>query len=143
MLIEQISVFVENKPGRLAEITDVLHKNNVDIRAMSIADTRDFGILRLIVSKPALAESALKEAGYTVSLTKVVAIGVEDRPGGLASAMKALYENGISVEYMYAFVSRVKDCAFVILRVEDNDRAIDALTAAGLTDLQSCDVYDM
>lgn len=143
MLIEQISIFVENKPGRLAEITEVLHKNAIDIRAMSIADTRDFGILRLIVNKPTLAEAALKEAGYTVSLTKVIAIGVADEPGGLASAMKVLFENGISVEYMYAFISQVKGTAYVIMRVEDNEKAMTALKAGGLTVLLDSDVYDM
>lgn len=131
MTIKQISTFVENKPGRLAEITAILKQKNIDIRALSIADTTDFGILRLIVDDPDRAEKALKEAGFTVSLTKVIAIGVEDKPGGLADALAALNEAGIAVEYMYAFLSREASTAFVILRVADNDHAIQVLSKAG------------
>lgn len=143
MLIEQISVFVENKLGRLAEITDVLYKEGIDIRALSIADTRDFGILRLIVNNPAAAERALKADGATVSLTKVIGIGIPDEPGGLAHVMQALNSNKISVEYMYAFLSKTDDIAYVILRVEDNERAIEVLQEKGIKVLQKDEVYDM
>lgn len=143
MLIEQISIFMENKPGRLADVTELLAKSGVDIRAMSIADTRDFGILRLIVNKPALAEEVLKREGYTFSPTKVIAIGLDDQPGGLAGVLRLLYDNGISVEYMYAFVSRVEGKAYVILRVQDNDRAIAAVEKAGLTFLTDEALYGM
>lgn len=106
MFIKQLSVFVENKSGRLAEITAVLAGAGIDIRALSIADTTNFGILRIIVDKPFEAETALKEAGLTVSLTSVLAIGIPDEPGGFAAAMKALAAAGVGVEYMYAFISR-------------------------------------
>lgn len=127
MIIKQISVFVENKRGRLAEITKVLEKNNIDIRALSIADTKDFGILRLIVNDPDQTEKILKAEGFTVSLTKVIAIGIDDKPGGLASAMSVLDTHQISVEYMYAFISRTQETAYVILRVEDNEKALAIL----------------
>lgn len=143
MFIKQISVFVENKAGRLAEITGLLERNNIDIRALSIADTRDFGILRLIVNDPDTAEKVLKDAGFTVSLTQVIAIGVNDEPGGLASAMKTLYENKISVEYMYAFISRTDKTAFVILRVEDNEKAIEVLEKFHIKVLTSEDLYTL
>ena len=106
MSVKQISIFVENQPGRLAEITGILGNNHVDIRAMSIADTTDFGILRIVVDNPKKAYEALKEANFTVSLTDVIAIGIEDQPGGLAKAMQVLEADEISVEYMYAFISR-------------------------------------
>lgn len=129
MIINQISVFVENKRGRLAEITKVLENSKVDIRALSIADTRDFGILRLIVADSEKAITALKTEGFTVSITKVIGIGIDDHPGGLSKAMEVLNENEIGVEYMYAFISRNKDTAYVILRVEDNQKAIEVLQA--------------
>lgn len=143
MLIEQLSIFVENKQGRLAEITKLLEENNIDIRALSIADTRDFGIMRLIVNNPTKAEAIFKEAGCTVSLTNVIAIGVEDKPGGLAKAMEVLYQNKISVEYMYAFISKTDDTAFVILRVEDNESALKALDKNNIRILKSSEIYEM
>ena len=127
MTVNQLSVFVENKPGRLSEITSILQQNSVDIRALSVADTTHFGILRLIVDKPTEAHAALKDAGFTVSLTKVIAIGVSDRPGGLAEAMVALSDGNISVEYMYAFISREEKTAYVILRVDDIEKAIEVI----------------
>ena len=127
MFIDQLSVFLENKPGRLAEITGVLKKNSVDIRAVTIADTTQFGILRIIVDQPKKAEAALKEQGFTVSLTKVIAIGIDDTPGGLHSAMLALDEAGVSVDYLYAFISRSEPMASVILRVSNPEKAEEAL----------------
>ena len=140
MTVNQLSVFVENKQGRLSEITSILQQNQVDIRALSIADTTHFGILRLIVDKPAQAETALKEAGFTVSLTPVIAIGVADRPGGLAEALALLRDGGISVDYMYAFVSRKKDSAFVILRVDDNGKAVELMKNGGFSVLQESEI---
>lgn len=137
MIMKQLSVFVENKRGRLAEITEVLAKNNIDIRALSIADTKDFGILRLIVDNPDYAVEVLKADGFTVAITKVIGIGIEDRPGGLAKAMSVLLDAQISVEYMYAFISRSEKTAYVILRVEDNEKAIDVLQKNGFSVMQS------
>ena len=143
MLIKQISIFVENKPGRLSGITTLLKEQDIDIRALSLADTSDFGILRLIVNKPDKAIEALKGADCTVSLTNVIAVCISDKPGGLADAMNALYSYNISVEYMYAFISKSVDQAYVIFRVDNNDRAIEALEEKNFTILSSEQVYDM
>ena len=105
MIIKQISIFVENKAGRLAEITEAIAAAGIDIRALSIADTTDFGILRLIVDKPEAAALALKEAGLTVSITNVIAVGIDDTPGAFSVPMRVLADAGIDVEYMYAFIS--------------------------------------
>ena len=143
MSIKQLSVFVENKAGRLAEITAILAQAGIDIRALSVADTTNFGILRLIVNKPMEAEKALKEAGLTVSLTSVLAIGIPDEPGGFAAAMRALADASIDIEYMYAFISRDEGRACVILRVEDNAAAVAALEKNGIQLLGEDKVYSM
>lgn len=136
MYIKQLSVFVENKDGRLAEITTIIANAGIDIRALSIADTTDFGILRLVVDKPYDAEKALKDAGLTVSLTDVIAVGIPDRPGGFAETITAVADKEVGVEYMYAFISRQHDRAYLIMRVADNEKAISALNAHG------CDILD-
>ncbi len=141
MLVKQISVFLENKSGRLADVTRTLADNNINICAMSIADTTDFGILRLIVNKPEDAESALSEQQFTVSCTSVIAIGVEDKPGGLARALEIIQDNGISIEYMYAFVGKTGNEAFVILRVENPEMAIETLLKYGIKILPSDKIY--
>ena len=143
MQIKQLSIFVENKAGRLAEITAVLAESNVDIRAISIADTSDFGILRLIVDHPDEAVEALKKAGMTVSLTSVIAIGIHDRPGEFAKAMRILADEHIAIEYMYAFISRDKGKAFVILRVDDDQRAVSVLQDSGITILTAEEIHGM
>ena len=143
MKIQQLSIFVENKSGRLAEITEALAQSDIDIRAMSVADTSDFGILRLIVDKPEEAVVAFREAGMTVSLTSVIAIGVHDKPGEFAKAVRLLADNDIDVEYIYAFISREKGKAFVILRVTDEDRAIDLLSKSGFTLLTAEEIHGM
>lgn len=142
-MIKQISIFVENKPGRLKAMTNILKDNAIDIRALSIADTKDFGILRLIVNDPEKACSALKNADCTVTITDVLAVGVNDCPGGLAAVMDTLYENHISVEYMYAFVSKSENIAYVILRVADNEYAANVLKSAEIKLLTSQEIYDM
>lgn len=143
MLIKQISVFLENKSGRLAEVTKVLGQNNIDISALSIADTTDFGILRLIVNNPDMAEKVLKDNQFTVSSTNVIAVGVEDKPGGLHKALGVLENNDTGIEYMYAFVGKTSDEALVILRVDDSDKAIDILTNNGIEVLSSDKVYKL
>ena len=143
MQIKQLSIFVENKAGRLAEITAVLAEANVDLRAISIADTSDFGILRLIVDHPDEAVEALKKAGMTVSLTSVIAIGIHDRPGEFAKAMRILADEHIAIEYMYAFISRDKGKAFVILRVDDDQRAVSVLQDSGITILTAEEIHGM
>lgn len=143
MLIKQISVFVENKEGRLAEITETIANAGVDIRALSIADTTDFGILRLIVDKPHETETVLKKAGFTVSVTNVIAVGIDDVPGGFAKPMRVLADAHIDVEYMYAFISRDTKKAYVILRVNDNETASKALENAEIELLDEIGFHDM
>ena len=133
MVIKQLSVFVENQPGKLAEITGILKKNAIDIRALCIADTTDFGILRLIVSDPDRAEQLLRQQGFTVSITGVIGVGVLDRPGGLADVLQPLSDAGIAIEYMYAYVSKSERTAFVVLRVVDTQRALETLQKNGVT----------
>jgi len=141
MLVKQISVFLENKAGRLAEVTKILGANNINISALSIADTTDFGILRLIVSDPSKTEEILKQNGFTVSLTNVIAIAVKDHPGGLASALDIMNRESLGIEYMYAFVGKATNEAMVILRVEDPERAVKVLQDNGINVLSSNTVY--
>ena len=141
MQIKQLSVFVENTQGRLADITAKIAEANIDIRALSLADTTDFGILRLIVDKPEEAVLILKESGLTVSLTNVIAIGIDDTPGGFAKAVSVLANSDISIEYLYAFVSRSDNLAYVILRVEDNDKAVKVLTEGGIPVVGQEDIF--
>lgn len=143
MYIKQLSVFVENKDGRLAEITTIIANAGIDIRALSIADTTDFGILRLVVDKPYEAEEALKNVGLTVSLTDVIAIGIPDRPGGFAETISAVADKDVGVEYMYAFISREHDRAYLIMRVADNEKALSALKAHGCDILDGDSVYQL
>ena len=133
MRVEQIAVFLENKSGRLAEITGVLADNNINIRALSVADTADFGILRLIVDKVEEAKKALKENGFTVGKTNVIAVEVPDRTGGLATVLKTAEVEGLNVEYMYAFVNKSGENAVLIFRFDDMDKAIAALQKAQFT----------
>ena len=141
MRVEQISIFLENKSGRLAEVAGVLAGAGVNIRALSLADTADFGILRLIVDQNDRAKQALKESGFTVGKTEVVALEVPDRPGGLAQILRTLNAAGINVEYMYAFVQRAGDNAILIFRFDDLDRAVAALAQAGVRVLGGDEVY--
>jgi hypothetical protein len=129
--IEQISIFIENRSGRLAQITSFLGEAGINIRAMSLADTSDFGILRLIVNDVEKAVDVLKQKGFTVRLSHVVAVEIKDRPGELGGFLTALEEAGLNVEYMYAFVQKSGEHAVVIFRFEDLDRAVEAIQAVG------------
>ena len=140
MFIKQLSVFVENKMGRLEAIIDTLGKNGINIRALSIAETEDFGILRLIVNDVKAAEKMLKEAGYLIKVTDVVGVKIGDAPGKLTEALKVLSENKINLEYLYAFMARTERHAYVVLRVEDNDLAKKALTTSGFHIITEADV---
>ena len=143
MKVEQISIFIENKSGRLAEITRILGDAGINIRALSLADTSDFGILRLIVDNVETAKAVLKEKGFTVSKTEVVAVEVPDRPGGLSSLLQTLDANQINVEYMYAFVERCGGNAVIIFRFDETDKAIDSLKGSGFTILQGERLYSL
>ena len=131
MKVRQISIFLENKSGRLAQVTRVLGEKGINIRALSIADTTDFGILRLIVSEPEKAYAVLKESGFTVSATDVIAVEVADTPGGLAVTLETLEKSGINIEYLYAFVQKASSAALVVLRVEQVDEAVKVLQQSG------------
>jgi hypothetical protein len=141
MKVEQISVFLENKSGRLAEVAGILAGAGVNIRALSLADTTDFGILRLIVNDTEEAKKVLKENGFTVGKTEVLAVEVPDRPGGLANILNAMRDAGINVEYMYAFVQRSGGNAIIIFRFDELDKAISAMQKAGISILKGEDVY--
>ena len=143
MKVEQISIFLENKAGRLAEVTGILGEANINIRALSLADTSDFGILRLIVNDHEKAKQVLKEHGFTVGRTEVVAVEVEDRPGGLNRILRILFEAGINVEYMYAFVQQSGQNAVLIFRFDDIDKAVDVLTRKGVTVINGQKLYAM
>lgn len=132
MSVKQLSIFVENKPGQLAEITSVLAQNKIDIRAMSVADTQDFGILRLIVSDIEGAKAALSSASCVVSVNSVVAVAISDEPGALMRAVSVLSDNDINIEYMYAFITMSGKHAYVVLRVTDNERAEQLLCKNGI-----------
>ncbi len=141
MAIKQLTVFVENKQGALVSITDVLATNNVNIRALSIAETQDFGILRLIVNNEKTAEKTLEDAGYLIKTTDVVGVKIGDAPGKLTTALSVLDKAGINMEYLYAFMARTEKHAYVVLRVADNDAAEAALEGAGfhlITDADIC-----
>ena len=141
MPIKQISIFVENKPGRLADITSLVAEKGIDIRALSIADTTDYGILRLIVNDPEKAEAALKDSGLTVSMTNVLGIGIPDEPGGFSRAIRVLADAGISVEYAYAFITPEVGAAYVIIRVENNEDATAVLTKAGIKLIEQNEIF--
>jgi len=139
--VSQISVFLENKSGRLAEVAKLLADNGINIRALSIADTSDFGILRLIVDNPEKAAAVLRDSGLAVSLTDVIAVLMKDKPGGLSEVVQILSEANINIEYMYAFVTRSDEQAVVVLRVEQLDKAIAALVFHGTKLLTGEDLY--
>lgn len=141
MRVEQISVFLENKAGRLSEVCRILGQADINIRALALADTTDFGILRLIVNDTAKAKATLNEKGFTVGRTDVVAVEVPDRPGGLAAVLGILEEHEINVEYMYAFVQQSGANAVIIFRFDDLDLAVAKLQAAGVTVLPGEKVY--
>jgi hypothetical protein len=140
-VVDQISVFLENETGGLADVVDVLARSAVDIRALSLADETDFGILRLIVNDTDRATFALKDAGFTVRKTPVVAVQIPDRPGGLATTLNAL--RGIAVEYMYAFVRKSGEQALVVFRFDDAAQAVETLRKAGAKILDATDVQEL
>lgn len=140
MAIKQLTVFVENKQGAVVSITETLSAHNINIRALSIAETQDFGILRLIVNDEETAEKILKDEGYLIKITDVVGVKIGDAPGKLSSALKVLDENNINIEYLYAFMARTEKHAYVVIRVENNDAAENALRDTGFKIVTEADV---
>lgn len=143
MQVKQISVFVENARGKLSKVTEVLADNDINIRALSIADTTDFGILRLIVQDPEKAVKVLKEHDITVKSTDVLVVAIEDKPKGLNKALALLRDNSVAVEYMYAFVTKHENEAYVIMKTDNPEEAIKALTAGGVKVMEAKDVYEL
>ena len=140
MAIKQLTVFVENKQGTIVSVTDALSKNNVNIRALSIAETEDFGILRLIVNDEKTAVKTLEEEERLLKITEVVGVKIGDEPGKLTAALKVLDDANINVEYMYAFMARTEKHAYVVLRVEDNMAAENILETAGFHLITEADI---
>lgn len=143
MSVKQISVFLENKAGRLAHLTQVLGEKNINIRALSLADTETFGIIRLIVDRPGEVYQLLKDMAFTVSQTEVLAIEIADEPGGLNRILTVLGENGVNLEYLYAFLEPKSTGAMVVLRIEDIDAAKEVLANHNIKTLQAADLYDL
>lgn len=143
MTVKQISVFLENKEGRLLDVTRHLGAAGVNIRALCVADTSDFGVVRLIVDDPDRAHESLKEHGFTVKETPVVAVEVDDRPGGLSEVLKPLVEQEMNVEYLYCFLEKSADNAIVIIRVEEAEQALGALKVAGFRTIPPEELYAM
>lgn len=143
MIIKQISVFVENKAGRIHEIASTLAENYINIRSLTLAETTDYGVLRMIVDKPEAAMSALKAAGITASVNDVAAVEVPDRVGGFAEVMKTIHDCNINVEYMYAFVEKNHNCAILIFRFDQLENAVSTLVKAGVSVLKANDVLSL
>ncbi len=131
MTVKQISVFLENRPGALAEFTKILENSDIDLRALALAESEDFGIVRVIVDDPYDTIQILKKEGYVCSLTSVVAVEIEDKPGALVKILTLLGDNGVNLEYSYAFLAKKSNSAFMILRVADNAAAVRVLSDGG------------
>lgn len=141
MLINQLSVFVENKPGRLAAVIEALGKNNINMSALSLADTSEYGILRVIVDNPDAAAEILKGIGVVVKVTKVLAISMDDTPGGLSKILDIFLKNEINVDYMYAFVGKTEKKAVMVVKVSDAKKAEEVLQNAGVVTLGADEAY--
>lgn len=131
-MVKQLSVFIENRPGRLYKITQILSKNSIDLVMLSIADTKEFGILRLITNDIDKSFEVIKDAGYTVSVTELIGVEVPDRPGGLAEVLAVFDECGISIEYLYSFARTSDKTAIILFRVEDSQSALEKLKEANI-----------
>lgn len=127
MLVKQVSIFVENKEGKIAQVLNILAKENINISALSLADTTNFGILRLIVDDPKKAKNILQEKDIIVKVNEVLTVGIDDRPGGLAYVLDVLAKANVAIEYMYAFTGHNKEYATVVFKTNDIDKAYDCL----------------
>ena len=143
MKITQISVFLENRKGRLYEVCSLLGDNDINIRALTIAETESFGVLRIVVDKPQEATKVLKAADITANITDVVAVEIDDKPGGLAKVLKILADGDVNVEYMYGFVEKFSDNALLVFRFENVSKAHEVLTANGIKVVGSEDIQGL
>ena len=140
-MIKQISVFLENKTGALGEVVKFMAENNVNLRALSIADTEDFGILRIITDDPDSSIEKIKNAGYSAKLTNVLAVEIDDKPGSVSKIVDVLSTEGISIEYTYAFLSKKADRAYIIIRADNSEKASELLKKSGITVSQQQDLF--
>jgi hypothetical protein len=143
MKLKQLSIFIENKSGRLAEVTKLLGQHKINIRALALADTSDFGILRIIVNDVDKAYKILKDAHFTVNETEVLAVEVPDVPGGLHSMLEMFSKDGINVEYMYGFVEKASEKAILVFRFEDTEKAITTIQKNKINILSGEQVYNL
>ena len=141
MITKQLSVFVENKKGRLSAILNLLAENDVDLSALSLADTAEFGVLRLIVNKPELAKKILNDSGVIVKITDVLAVVLDDAPGGAAKVVDTLYKNDVSIEYMYAFDTKVTGKALMVAKTDNVKEANELLMQSGFSDVSTDDIF--
>ena len=141
MLVKQLSVFTENKPGGLAPIIEALGKNDIDISALSLADTSEYGILRIIVNNPDKAKEIFKGLGIVVKITEVLTVAMDDAPGGLSKILEIFVKNEINVDYMYAFVGTVTNKALMVVKVNDPEAAVSALSKEGISTADAKDIY--
>ena len=140
-MIKQISVFLENKTGALGEVVKFMAENNINLRALSIADTEDFGILRIITDDPDSSIEKIKNAGYSAKLTNVLAVEIDDKPGSVSKIVDVLSTEGISIEYTYAFLSKKADRAYIIIRADNSEKASELLKKSGITVSQQQDLF--
>lgn len=141
MFIKQLSIFIENKSGRLADIISKLAENGVNIRALTMADTTDFGVVRCIVSEPEKAVLTLNDMGIVARYSNVIAVAAKDVPGGLATVLKLLNEGNVSIEYMYGFVGKQDETAVMIIRADDPDKAVNILSESGVETVEPDNIY--
>lgn len=142
MQIKQISVFISNQKGSLADLTDILIANSIDIRAISVFDTADFGILRMVVNDPDKAVEVLQREGFVAKVTKVLAVEPTDEPGSLNHIFTLMKENGINIDYIYSFVMRRREMPYIVLKADDLKKAADVLISSGINVVNKEEVYN-
>ncbi|MBL8025490.1 MAG: amino acid-binding protein [Fibrobacteres bacterium] len=143
MKVKQISVFLENKKGRLYDVSALLAKESINIRALNIAETDDFGVLRMVVDRPVEALSALKNGGFVANTTDIVAVEIDDTPGGLSKVLKVLSDADINVEYMYGFIEKRSNNAIMVFRFESPEKAISVISGTGIKVINETEVKDL
>jgi hypothetical protein len=141
MLIKQISIFIPNKKGSLSQLTDILIAHNIDIRAIAVFDTAEFGILRIVVDDPDRAVEILNEEGVVAKVSKVIAVEPEDKPGSLNEIFTILKDADINIDYIYSFIMRKKEMPFIVLKVDEQEKAVEVLTTAGINVINKEEVY--
>ncbi|MDD3170026.1 MAG: ACT domain-containing protein [Eubacteriales bacterium] len=141
MLIKQISIFIPNKKGSLSQLTDILIAHNIDIRAIAVFDTTEFGILRIVVDDPDRAVEILNKEGIVAKVSKVIAVEPEDKPGSLNQIFSVLRDSDINIEYIYSFIMRKKEMPYIVLKVDDQEKAVEELTAKGINVINKEEIY--